>query len=151
NLRPDDPVTMFWTSGTTARPKGAVAPHRVLGNIASYARLLDYTAEDRCLASAPLFYTTANYWVLLVALMSGACCVMQQLLTTEETFALIENERITVMVGMPNMFLSVLNHPRFDSVSTSSLRFVWLGGAPIATRLVDRLTERLGLDFVCQV
>jgi acyl-CoA synthetase (AMP-forming)/AMP-acid ligase II len=150
-LRSDAPVTMFWTSGTTANPKGALAPHRVVENIAHYARLLHYRPEDRCLASAPLFYTTTNYWVLLVALMTGACCVLQQYLTPDETLELLERERISVMIGMPSIFISLLAHPNFPTVPPEAVRCAWLGGAAVSERFLGELKEKLGLENLYQV
>jgi fatty-acyl-CoA synthase len=149
--RPSDAVNMFWTSGTTANPKGAVAPHRVLEGIAHYAESLGYSSSDRCLASAPLFYTTTNYWVFLVSLMTGACCVLTHSLSIEETLDAIDTERITTVVGMPNMFVSILEHPRLETISTESVRRAWLGGATVTPELIDSLKNRLGLEILVQV
>jgi len=149
--RAEDPVNMFWTSGTTGNPKGALCPHRVLENVWHYGRIMDYNAEDRCLAPLPFFYTTANYWVMLCALMHGACIVPLMEFTAEEALETIDREKITVTVGIPNTFIGYLRSPVFDKYSMKSLRRIWTGGATTPIELARSLVEKLGLEFLCQV
>jgi fatty-acyl-CoA synthase len=148
---PDDVVNMFWTSGTTGTPKGALCTHRVLENIWHYSERLAYTEEDRCLAPTPLFYTTANYWVMLVALMRGACVVPLLEFTPDEVLGALESEKITVTVGIPNMFINFLKHPEIDNYDTSALRRIWIGGATTPVELVRDLTAKFGIEALHQV
>jgi fatty-acyl-CoA synthase len=64
NVKADDVVNVFYTSGTTGSPKGAMADHNILMNIANYIDWMQITNQDIIQAPSPLFYTTANYWCM---------------------------------------------------------------------------------------
>lgn len=148
---PDDPVNMFWTSGTTAKPKGALMSHTVLENIYNYSLIFGYGKDDRCLISTPLFYTTANYWAMIVALMYGACMVPLLEFTPSEALSAIDHERVTIMMGIPNMFINYLRDPDFDQYSMSSLRAIWVGGATTPPELIREIKSKMGVEILCQV
>lgn len=151
---PEDAANMFWTSGTTGLPKGAVTPHMALRNIFNYTQILEVSPEDRLLVPTPFFYTTAYYWCVLVALMRGARAVALQDFTAREALDTITRERVTMTVGIPNTFLGYLRH--LDSaagrdVDVSTLRLAWVGGAAIPPGLFPRLKERMGIGALVQV
>jgi fatty-acyl-CoA synthase len=123
----------------------------VLDNIWNYAQQLDHSHEDRCLAATPLFYTTANYWVMLVALMHGACILPLLEFTPDEVLTTIDREKVTLVVGIPNQFITYLNHPRFGSYSLQSVRRIWSGGAMLPLELAEKLVEGFELDSLHQV
>lgn len=138
-VRADDVVNMFYTSGTTGAPKGALATHNVLMNIANYNELMKITPDDVLQVPAPLFYTTANYWGMLSGLMSGAKVCLCTLFTPEERLTQIEKERVTVTIGAPSVWISTMDYLKGHTCNTSSLRVVWTGGGPISRSHVNTI------------
>ncbi len=155
---PDDAMSIFYTSGTTGKPKGAVLTHRnVISNLFnalySTARMyvrrgetppgLDPTAPQRSvLISVPFFHATGCLAVLVPAIVGGAKLVMQRRWEVDAALGLIERERINAAGGVPTIAWQLFSHPRFAEFDTSSLEEVGYGGAPAAPELVRLLKER---------
>ncbi len=146
-----DPLYIFWTSGTTAAPKGVVHDHTLLSNVDGYCEVLGITAADRCVVSMPLFYIAGTMWCFLTPILAGAAMVLATQLTPDEILALIETHRATVLIGVPSMFVSYLEHPRLDRFDRRSLRTGWVGGAPPSPKLVQDIRARLGVRELVQI
>jgi acyl-CoA synthetase (AMP-forming)/AMP-acid ligase II len=137
--RSTDPATLFWTSGSTGKPKAAETTHVVLENVAVYCEMLGYTGDDACLVSTPLFYTTANYWAMVSALMCGGTVVLTQSFDAAEVWQAVSRYGVTVMVGIPNAYIGFLAHESFRPEYLATVRLIWLGGATIPPELMMRL------------
>lgn len=148
--RPDDPLSIFWTSGTTANPKAALTTHEVLANIWDFAQILEYGREDRCLVPTPLFYTTANYFAMLVAIMTGACILPLLRFTSDEALRVMEEEKATIAMGMTNTFLTYLKDPDIERGTIKTLRAILVGGATVPRDLALELKRKLGATTFCQ-
>ncbi len=156
DLAPDDDATIFYTSGTTGRPKGAVGTHR---NSASNLMNLFFVAttggmrrngpgfsagdsvQNANLLSVPLFHATGCHAILVTNTMAGGKLVMMHHFDPERALELIERERITIFGGVPAMVMQVIDSPSFASRDTSSVRSISYGGAPCPPDLVRRITE----------
>ncbi len=151
-LKPDDDVTILYTSGTTGNPKGAVSTHRaVLSALMSFACRATVSAmtkpEDTAghpypncfILSVPLFHVTGCVAVMLSCFASGTRLVMMYKWDPERALELIERERVTHFVGVPTMSWDLLESPNFASRDTSSLLSVGGGGAPAPPELVRRI------------
>lgn len=157
-LAPDDDVTIFYTSGTTGRPKGAVISHRnilsnVLNSACAQARAYlrrgeqppapDPTAPQKAfLVSVPLFHATGAFAILVPSLLQGFKLVFQRRWDVDAALPLIERERITHFGGVPTIAWQVVEHPRFEAYDLSSVESVAYGGAPSAPELVKRIRQR---------
>jgi long-chain acyl-CoA synthetase len=154
---PDDDATIFYTSGTTGKPKGAVTTHRniisnVFNALAAQARMSlrrgeappppDPNQRRAILISVPFFHATGCFAVMIPALMGGAKLVMQRKWNAEQALELIERERITNAGGVPTIAWQLIEHPRFADFDLSSLENISYGGAPSAPELVRRLKAR---------
>jgi len=150
---PDDDATIFYTSGTTGRPKGAVGTHRNactnLMNLAFIAqraqlRFSDPEAptsglQNSFLLSVPLFHATGCLASMVVNTAAGGKLVMMHHFDAERALELIEREQITTFGGVPTMALQILDAPSFATRDTSSVRSVSYGGAPAPPELVKRI------------
>jgi acyl-CoA synthetase (AMP-forming)/AMP-acid ligase II len=157
-LDPEDDATIFYTSGTTGRPKGAVGTHRnICGNLMSLAftsvrgaaRSSSTTqaastaqapgTQTAYLLSVPLFHATGCHSILMANTAFGGKLVMMRKWDPDRALALIEREWVTIFGGVPSMVWQVLDSPRFASTDTSSVTSIGYGGAPAPPELVRRI------------
>jgi len=158
----DQDATIFYTSGTTGHPKGALLTHRsCVNNILNVVfattvqmRALAYAAgEDpltsaggtppRALVATPFFHVTANNCVAQVAPLVGGSLILMYKWDAAEALRLIERERPTTFGAVPMMTREILAHPDFSSRDTSSLLTIGGGGAAMHPDLVSRIPDVL--------
>jgi long-chain acyl-CoA synthetase len=155
-IDPEDDATIFYTSGTTGRPKGAVGTHRNIctnlmnlfflnsrGALRFGNSLLtsETKAQPAYLLSVPLFHATGCHAVMVTNLAAGGKIVMMHHFDPERALELIERERVATFGGVPAMVMQVLDSPNFSKHDTSSIRGVSYGGAPAPPDLVRRIRE----------
>jgi long-chain acyl-CoA synthetase len=153
-IDPEDDATIFYTSGTTGRPKGAVGTHRNIctnlmnlffinmrGQLRYGHSLIEPTqkVQSAILLSVPLFHATGCHSVMVGNIGAGGKIVMMHHSDPERALELIARERITTFGGVPAMVMQVLDSPRFADFDTSSIRSVSYGGAPAPPDLVRRI------------
>jgi long-chain acyl-CoA synthetase len=140
-----DLAAIFYTSGTTGFPKGAMTSHEnFLTNTENARRVVGLGRDDptlRNLISVPLFHVTGCNSQLLPALQSGAAAVVMPAFEVGRFLQVIPEERIAVVTSVPAVFWLAVNQPAFADVDVSAVRFVTYGGAPIAPELVARIKE----------
>jgi acyl-CoA synthetase (AMP-forming)/AMP-acid ligase II len=154
DVEPDDPATIFYTSGTTSRPKGVLGTHRnICSNLVSMmftgarSYLRDGTSSSNAgppvqLLSVPLFHATGCHSMLLSQAFFGGTLILMRRWDVEVAFDLIERERVTSFSGVPTMLWDVLNSPTLDARDLSSVRNFGGGGAASPRELVRRIHER---------
>ncbi|MBY0564121.1 MAG: acyl--CoA ligase [Hyphomonadaceae bacterium] len=163
---PDDDVAIFYTSGTTGHPKGAIISHRniisnMLNSASAQARAFlrrgeappapDPTAPQKAsLISVPFFHATGCFAVMIPFMMGGNKLVMQRKWDPDTALPLIEKERITHVGGVPTIAWQILEHPKVADYDLSSLESVAYGGAPAAPELVKRIKERFPASVPAQ-
>jgi long-chain acyl-CoA synthetase len=154
DAEPGGPAAIFYTSGTTGFPKGAVTTHEnFLSNAETCRRLLSVDpAGLRTLISVPLFHVTGCNSQLLMALYLGGTAAIMPAFEVGAFLRAIEEERIDTMVTVPAIYWLAINQPAFAGTDISRVRSVSYGGAPIAPDLVARLAKafpgaRLGNGF----
>jgi long-chain acyl-CoA synthetase len=157
DVGPEDDATIFYTSGTTGKPKGALATQRavntavITGAAASARSFLrkgeappapDPKAPQRSsLISVPFFHVTGCMAVLNPSTFGGAKLVMMYKWDVIRAFELIEREKIQSAGGVPTIAWQLIEHPARKNYDLSSLESVAYGGAPSAPELVRRLRE----------
>ena len=154
-LLPEDDATIFYTSGTTGKPKGALGSHRnICTNLLSLAfaqarallrrgeALPDSDAEapkKTILLSVPFFHVTGCHAVLAASTFAGHKIVLMRRWDPEQALALIERERVTSFGGVPAVAWQVLESPNVGAFDLTSVESVGYGGAPAAPELVARI------------
>jgi long-chain acyl-CoA synthetase len=154
-LDPEDDATIFYTSGTTGAPKGALGTHRALTtNIFatpfSEARNALRRGEETCaranqrvtLLAVPFFHVIGSLSILLPNLARGGKLVLMRKFEPAQALSLIARERVTVAGGVPAVALSLLEQAEGHDVS--SLELVTFGGAPSPPSLAARIRQTLG-------
>jgi fatty-acyl-CoA synthase len=126
----DATAELFYTSGTTGKPKGVALTHRNLHLHGIYAGMaLRITDSDTVLHVVPLFHVNgwgAPHWTTL----AGGRHVMLRKFDPPTFLRLVQKEGVTHLLGVATIFNAVLNHPELGSSDVSSLKEVILGGAP---------------------
>jgi acyl-CoA synthetase (AMP-forming)/AMP-acid ligase II len=160
-VAPEDDACIFYTSGTTGRPKGAQLTHRgCVNNIFNVAfanavqpRALALARGDepgesggteiRALLATPLFHVTANNCVAQVVTLVGGRLVHMYKWDPAEALRLIEREKLTTFNAVPMMAREIMMHPDFKTRDTSSLKTVGGGGAAMQPDLVGKVSETM--------
>jgi long-chain acyl-CoA synthetase len=156
-ILPDDDATIFYTSGTTGKPKGALATQRnINSNIMAAASAAqrsflrrgetppapDPNAPQRSmLLSVPFFHATGCFAVLNPICFAGGKLVMMRRWDPVRAFELIEREKIQAAGGVPTIAWQLIEHPLRKNYDLSSLESVAYGGAPSAPELVRKIKE----------
>ncbi|MBC8187330.1 MAG: acyl--CoA ligase [Proteobacteria bacterium] len=163
-IDPDADACIFYTSGTTGRPKGAQLTHRgCVNNLLSLAfwSVAQAMATQRrgsdaaspptpasptdgqatALLCTPLFHVTANNCIAQSMTMGGGKLVHMYKWEAGEALELIERERVTAFSGVPTMARELIAHPNFADTDTSSLKALGGGGAQLQPDLVSKIDE----------
>lgn len=144
DLKYQDVAAIFYTSGTTGFPKGAMTTHEgFLSNIETCRRVsnLAFDGSMRTLVSVPLFHVTGCNSQFLVACEAGSTTVIMPAFNVQEFLRLIGVERINTLTSVPAVFWLAMNQPGFREINTAGVDRVSYGGAPIAPDLVLRIME----------
>ncbi len=157
-IDPDSEACIFYTSGTTGRPKGAQLTHRgCVANIMNVAAMGTIYATHRALEAGesleapvsappptaliatPLFHVTANNCIMQAGTVAGGRFVLMYKWDPVEAMRLIEKEKITTMSAVPMMSREILTHPDRDEYDLSSLNAMGGGGAAMQPDLVGKV------------
>lgn len=160
-IDPEDDATIFYTSGTTGRPKGALGTHRnIVTNVVNADFAAAFAAVRRgasapmdnplapqkvALLPAPFFHVTGCHSNLVPAMAKGRKLVLMYKWDAEHALELVERERINTTGGVPSMAWQILESPDFAKHDLSSLEGMSYGGAaaaPELTRKVERAFAR---------
>ena len=139
------PCGLCFTSGTTGEPKGVTYTHR--GNFLHMLRQLQadvagLTGADTVLAVVPMFH--ANAWGLpfSVPAVGGKLVLPGRHADGKSLAQLIRDEGVTVAVGVPTVWLGLVDHLDAAGEDVPSLRRIMVGGAPMPPALMERIEAR---------
>jgi long-chain acyl-CoA synthetase len=156
-LGPEDDATIMYTSGTTGKPKGALATHRaVLSNMFNsmtcQARMFlrkgeaipapDPDAMRATLLAVPFFHATGAFAILVPSAIRGDKIVSMYKWDAGQALPIIEAEKVTSVGGVPAIAWQLLEHPDRDKFDLSSIQVISYGGAPSAPELVSTIKKR---------
>jgi non-ribosomal peptide synthetase component E (peptide arylation enzyme) len=141
-----DLFVLMFTSGTTSRPKGVMHLHANLLNACrKYVEDFRLGPEDRWLIVTPFTHLTAfGIPFLTGALTARSSVVLLESWDAAKALALVEQHRVTHLVGAPPMLLDIARSPDLHARDLSSLRFLMYAGAPCPVDALRRLQARLG-------
>ena len=144
----DRPAHLYYTSGTTGRPKGVLLTHR---NVTTHALAaiaeFNISDADTWFHVAPMFHL-ADAWASFALTWVGGRHVMLSEFEPGNVLKLIEKERITLTNLIPTMLNLMVNHPQAKTRDYASLRVILSGGAPIAPETIRRIIDTFGCDYV---
>jgi len=156
DLAPDDEATIFYTSGTTGNPKGALGTHRnictnILSGGYSAARSLLRRGDEipapvprTMLLVIPMFHVTACSAAMMGNIATGGTLVFMRRWDPEQAMKIIQDEGVHGTGGVPTIAWQLLEHPARANYDLSSLEAISYGGAPSAPELVKRIFTEFG-------
>jgi len=144
----DDVAHLYYTSGTTGRPKGVMLSHK---NVCSHALAaiaeLHLTDRDNWIHVAPLFHL-ADAWATFAITLVGGKHVVATDFDPPLVLSAIQDEKVTITNMIPTMLNMLVNTPDVDTYDFSSLRALLSGGASIAPEVVRRIMETFRCDYI---
>jgi fatty-acyl-CoA synthase len=152
DLDEDTASAMCYTSGTTGHPKGVVYSHRSMvlhSYMVNLAETVGITTRDAVLPVVPMFH--ANAWGMpYAATLAGAKQVFAGQLSADPAALadLIERERVTVLAGVPTVWIGLLQHLEQNPRDVSSIRYITAGGSAVPINLIERFHRQLGVNLV---
>lgn len=156
DITPDTDATIMYTSGTTGRPKGALATHQAIianmfNSMTCQARMFlrrgeqppepDPNEQRSTLLAIPFFHATGAFAILIPAVLQGNKIVSMYKWSADKALPIIQEEKITAVGGVPAIAWQILEHPDRDKFDLSSIAAVSYGGAPSAPELVSTIKK----------
>ena len=144
---PEGAAHLYYTSGTTARPKGVVLTRaNLLAHLDMTLRELALAQGDVWLHAAPMFHL-ADAWAIWTVTAAAGTHVMLRRFDPQAACDLIEAAGVTLTNLVPAMIPGLLDAAARGGRRLPSLRLLMSGGAPVAPRLVARIGEILACEY----
>jgi long-chain acyl-CoA synthetase len=147
---PDDTAVILYTSGTTGRPKGAELTHANLdGNAEVVCRSLTQVGRgDVVLGALPLFHSFGQTAAMNASLRDGACLALLPRFDPQQALEMMQSLGVTVFLGVPTMYMALLNQPDHDRYDLGSLRTCISGGQSLPVELLRGFEEAFGCKIL---
>ena len=145
-----DTAVILYTSGTTGQPKGAELSHANLAsNVATSAETLFPTGPgDVIFGGLPLFHSFGQTCGLNVAIASGACLTLLPKFDGEQALRIVQQDRVTVFLGVPTMYMALLAVPEKERFDTSTLHTAASGGASLPLEVLHGVESAFGVTML---
>ncbi len=146
--RPDDPINIQYTSGTTGNPKGAMLTHHNLVSNGLYVGdAIELTENDRLCVPVPFYHCFGCVMGNLGCITHGSAIIIaSEHFDPLKTLQALEWERCTALYGVPTMFIAQLSHADFDSFDLTPLRTGIMAGSPCPIEVMRQVIDRMGAD-----
>lgn len=140
---PEDIYCLLYTSGTTGKPKGVMIPHRmVTWNGYNTAINWQLSESDVSPVFTPLYHAGGLFAFLVPIFAAGGTIILHREFDVHQIWRTVENERCTVMLGVPTIYKMLLDTPEFSRVNLSRVRWFISGGAPLPIELIEAYRKR---------
>ncbi len=138
-------AVILYTSGTTGTPKGAELTHANMStNTEVTARMLSATADDMIFGGLPLFHSFGQTVGMHVAVAVGATLTLLPRFDPDKALEVLQRDRVTIMEGVPTMYVALLQSKDRDTVDTSALRLCVSGGASLPVEVLRGFEKAFG-------
>ena len=143
----DDPWVLCYTGGTTGSPKAAILTHgNITWNAINTVASWGLRPDDVAILNAPMFHTGGLNVFTAPLVHIGGTSIVCRGFDPDQVYDLLRDANVTLLFGVPTMFLALQQHPRWATADFSRLRLVISGGAPCPPSIYERFWER-GIPF----
>ena len=146
-----DTAMIIYTSGTTGRSKGAMLTHRnLIANTEALYKMWRWSENDVLLHVLPLFHVHGLFVALHGGLYAGAAIIMHEKFDPAATWAAIESQRCTILMGVPTIYQRLIHQWEHmeRKPDLSSMRVFISGSAPLLENLFNRFEEKTGFRIL---
>jgi long-chain acyl-CoA synthetase len=146
---PEDTAVILYTSGTTGQPKGAEITHLnvVMNVVSSATSSFDIDQDDVVLGCLPLFHTFGQTCCMNTAFYVGASVVLLPRFDGGQALELLEKEKCTIFMGVPTMYIGLLEAAKSSEVRPK-LKSALSGGAALPVPVLEQFTEVFGTQVL---
>jgi long-chain acyl-CoA synthetase len=156
---PEELAMVMYTSGTSGKPKGSMFSHRnccqsltnfeavgaaaYICNIDTYNRHGQKGLPAKALLAVPLFHVSGLFSQFILNLRNGRCLVMMYKWDPDAACRLIDQEKISLVMGAPSMLLELLRNNEFSAIDSSNIINMSAGGAATPNKLAEQVSEKV--------
>ncbi len=150
-IGPFDVMNIMYTSGTTGFPKAGMSMHITnLSTITVWSELARLGPEDVILCHVPLFTNFGGLYGAGLGIRNACKVIITEQFDAGESLRLIEEQRVTYILGTPSIFRILLDDEQLPKVDLSSLRGGHVAGAPLTDSTMREIIERMGVREIMQ-
>ena len=138
----EDTAVIFYTSGTTGRPKGVMLTNKNVAAVATiWQEAMEITNKDRMHIVAPLFHCAASHVFTVPTVYAGGSVIIEEGFSPEQTLQTMEKKQVTIFFGVPAMYNILLTNPKINQASLPNLRLLTYGAAPMPYENIKRVKQ----------
>lgn len=131
---------VFYTSGTTGKPKGVLlTANNVKAAAQIWGEAMELNSKDRMQIVAPLFHCAASHVFSIPVIYAGGTIVIEEGFSPERALNTMEQKDITIFFGVPAMYSILLNTSKMENLHLPNLRLFTYGAAPMPYELVRKV------------
>jgi long-chain acyl-CoA synthetase len=149
DLDPEHPSIIYYTSGTTGRPKGAIIPHRsTFSTMTGTAGWLRLSERDTVVITGSFAFILHSTFAANSHMLVGATMIVQERFHPKDAIGAIERYRGSVVMWVPTMYIIASEWAEVNGADLSSLRVCISGGAPLPWAVVERFRRISGRSIL---
>ena len=148
-IQDEDHSIIFYTSGTTGKPKGAVLNQtNIASNVKALAQAWKWTEDDVFLLTLPLYHIHGIGVALCGSLYVGNFTILRKKFVAEDVLEAIAKRKATLFMGVPTMYFKLLEVEGLEKYDPSSMMLFVSGSAPLSSELFSRLKKTFGHEIL---
>lgn len=148
-MDPQDVASIFYTSGTTGKPKGAMLSYPLLISHGDWtAQALHMSPDDSHLCVLPMTHLFGQDLAVIPPVLTGGTVFILETFDAEEVLSVLAENRITVMSGVNTMFARMVEVPNAKAYDLSSLRAVIAGAAALSAEVSRKFKETFNVEIL---
>ncbi|PIE34814.1 hypothetical protein CSA56_06670 [candidate division KSB3 bacterium] len=138
-----DPAAIYYSSGTTGLPKGAMLSHvNILSSTVAIGKAVSASRNDVPLCCLPMFHTLAMTACVMVPIFAGMTNILLETFLPQPVLKGFSDWKVTIFVGVPTMFAVLANMPNLDRYDVSNFRLGYCGGAPLTKAIAEKFESK---------
>ena len=141
----EETAVVLYTSGTTGTPKGAELTHANMARNAQICvNMIDFSPDDVVFGGLPLFHSFGQTVGMNSTIAAGGTLTLIARFEPTKALEVLQRDKVTVMLGVPTMYVALLQHPEKEKYDLSTLRMCASGGASLPVEVLHGFEAAFG-------